>query len=259
MTVRLAASRDATLTATATGTPTRSPSRRSATATYVLIAFASLLIALLGFWPRYFGPMVAGTLETIPIIHVHAAVMMGWLFLLILQVVLIATGRRALHMKVGSVGMAWGVVVILVGWATAIVRFGERVQAGETRQAADRLFAPITDMMVFAPFLAAAWIYRRKPQIHKRLIVVASTVLLIAAVHRIRIFGGTQLPLPQLLLVWLSPILLGMTYDLVKTRRVHFVYLMGIGAVLFMKFGRVPLRDTGAWRSFSRWLATFYL
>ena len=203
--------------------------------------------------------MVRGTLRTIPIIHVHAAVMMGWLFLLILQVVLIARGRRALHMKVGNAGMAWGIVVIFVGWATAITRFGERVQAGQLQQGADRLFAPITDMLVFAPFLAAAWVFRRKPQLHKRLIVVASTVLLIAAVHRIRIFTGAQLPLPQLMLVWLSPILLGMIYDLVKVRRVYPVYLLGIGAVLFMKFGRVPLRDTGAWRSFAGWLATFYV
>jgi hypothetical protein len=240
-------------------TRSRAVGRQSAAAIYIVIALASLLIALVGFWPRYFGPMVGGTLRTIPIIHVHAAVMMGWLFLLILQVVLVARGRRALHMKVGNLGMVWGVVVILVGWATSITRFGERVQAGQLEQAGNRLFAPLTDMLVFAPFLAAAWVYRRKPQAHKRLIVVASTILLIAAVHRIRIFTGTQLPLPQLMLVWLSPILLGMIYDLVRARRVYPVYLLGIGAVLFMKFGRVPLRDTSAWRSFTRWLATFYV
>jgi hypothetical protein len=225
---------------------------------YLTITFACLLVALVGFWPRYFGPLLAGTLNTVPIIHVHAVVMMAWLLLLILQVTLVARGRRALHMKVGRVGMLWGIVVILVGWATAIIRFGEGVQAGRLEQASNRLFAPLTDMLVFAPFLAAAWVYRRRSQIHKRLIVVASTILLIAAAHRIAIFGGNPPPLPLLLLIWLSPVLLGMIHDGLKARRVHPVYLLGILAVLFLKFGRIPLRDTGAWRSFTTWLATLY-
>jgi hypothetical protein len=233
--------------------------RRPALPIYLIISLACLLVALVGFWPRYFGPLLAGTLSTVPIIHVHALVMMGWLFLLILQVALVARGRRALHMKVGQVGMVWGIVVILFGWATAIVRFGESVQAGRLEQAGNRLFAPLTDMFVFAPFLAAAWAYRRRSQIHKRLIIVASTILLIAAAHRIAIFGGSPPPLPLLLVIWLSPILLGMFHDALKSRRVHPVYLLGVLAVLFLKFGRSPLRDTGAWRTFTSWLATFYI
>ena len=239
-------------------TGTRTTTRARTVSVYALVALACLLIAFAGFWPRYFGPLLAGTLVTVTIIHLHAAVMVGWLLLLILQVALVATGRRALHRRVGAAGMLWGIVVILVGWATAISRFGERVQAGELELAASRLFAPITDMFVFAPLLAAAWYYRHRPQLHKRLIVVASTTLLVAAVHRLRVFGA-PLTLPQLLLLWLSPILLGMIWDALKERRVHPVYLLGIGAVLFMKFGRVPLRDTGAWRSFTSWLAAFYV
>jgi hypothetical protein len=236
-------------------TVTRRPNARI----YLAVSVVCLSIALVGFWPRYFGPLLAGTLSTVPIIHIHAVVMMGWLLLLMVQVALVVNGRRALHMKVGQVGMLWGIVVILVGWTTAIMRFGERVQAGQFQLAANRLFAPMTDMLVFAPFLAAAWVYRRRSQTHKRLIVVASTILLIAAVHRIALFGGRNPPpLPLLLPIWLSPILLGMVHDAVKTRRVHPVYLMGILAVLFLKFGRIPLAHTQPWKAFASWLATFY-
>lgn len=226
---------------------------------YVPVGFVCCLIALLGFWPTYFGPLLRGIPHPLPIIHVHAAVFMAWVLLVIAQAWLAASGRVATHMKVGKFGMAWGLVVILVGWATAFSLFGDRVQAGTLLEAERRLFAPLTDMVVFAPILAAAWIYRRKPEIHKRLIVVGTTVLLIAAVHRMVFLGGRPPPLPQLLAVWLAPILLGMIYDFIKRRSVHPVYLIGIGAVLLMKFGRSWIRDTESWSNFSNWLATFYV
>lgn len=226
---------------------------------YVPVGFVCALIALLGFWPTYFGPLLLkGIPHPLPIIHLHAAVFMTWVSFVIAQAWLAATDRVALHMKVGKYGMGWGVVVIVVGWATAFVMFGERVQAGNLAQAAGRLLAPLTDMLFFAPVLAAAWIYRRKPEIHKRLIIVGTTILLIAAVHRMVFLGGRPPPLPQLLAVWLAPILLGMIYDLVKRRMVHPVYLVGIGIVLAMKFGRSWIRSTETWSDFTAWLATFY-
>jgi uncharacterized membrane protein YozB (DUF420 family) len=226
---------------------------------YVPVGFVCALIALLGFWPTYFGPLLLkGIPHPLPVIHLHATVFMTWVLLVITQAWLAAGGRVALHMKVGRYGMSWGVVVIIIGWTTAFFMFGERVQAGNFAEAERRLLAPLTDMLFFAPVLAAAWIYRRKPEIHKRLIIVGTTILLIAAVHRMVFLGGRPPPLPQLLAVWLSPILFGMIYDFVKRRMVHPVYLIGIGVVLLMKFGRSWIRGTETWSDFTTWLATYY-
>ena len=232
--------------------------QRMALRIYAPIGVLCLLIALAGFWPTYFGPLLAGQSHALPVIHLHAAVFTAWVMLLILQAVLAASGYVSLHMKVGRIGMAWGALLILVGWATALSRFADRVQAGEFEAAQQRFFAPFTDMLVFAPFLAAAWAYRRQPEVHKRLMVVATTVLLVAAVHRMAFLGGRPPPVPQLLLVWLSPILAGMAFDYAKRRLVHPVYLLGIASVLFLKFGRAPLARSGAWRDFTTWLAGFF-
>lgn len=213
---------------------------------YVPVAIVCCMIAL------------AGVPHPIPIIHLHAAVFMGWVFLMIAQAGLAASGRIDLHMKVGKFGFAWGIVVILVGWATALSRFGDRIQAGDLEGARLRLFAPLTDMFVFAAVLAAAWYFRDKPEIHKRLIVVGSTVLLIAAVHRMTFLGGRPPPLPQLLAVWLAAILLGMAYDYVRQKIVHPVYLIGIAAVHFLKFGRTWMYESAAWDDFVHRLARFY-
>jgi hypothetical protein len=225
---------------------------------YIPAAIAATAIAIVGFWPTYFGPMVAGTLQAVPMIHLHAAVFIGWLLIVIAQAALAAAGHRAMHIKVGNAGMLYGVLLIIVGIATAFSQFAARIDAGQIQEARDRLFVPLTDMMVFIPFLAAAWRYRRKPEIHKRLIVVATTILLIAAVHRMTILGPRPLAPYKILVVWLAPIYMAMLYDLIKRRLVHPVYLMGIAAILYLKFLRIPLFKSAAWSEFSGWLTRFY-
>lgn len=235
------------------GVPVASPLR-----IYVPSALIATLIAITGFWPTYFGPLLAGTLQTLPMIHLHAAVFVGWMLLVIAQAALAATGHRALHIKLGRYGMAYGALVLLVGLATAFTQFAIRIEAGQLEEARNRLFVPLTDMMVFAPFLAAAWFYRNRPEVHKRLIIVATTILLIAAVHRMAFLGGRPPPVSRLLLVWLAPIYLSMLYDVLKHRIVHPVYVLGIAALVYLKFFRVPLFESDAWQNFSDWLTTFY-
>jgi hypothetical protein len=225
---------------------------------YIGVAALATVIAIAGFWVNYFGPLVAGTLQALTIIHIHAVVFVGWLLIVGLQAWFAASGRMRLHRRFGEYAMYWGVLLIFVGLATSFTIFGERIAAGEVREANIKLFVPLTDLAVFIPFFAAAWIWKRRPELHKRLIIVATTILLIAAVHRIRFLGGPPAPVPVLLAVWLAPIYIGMIHDFVKTRTVHWVYLLGIAAVLFLKFGRVPLAQSETWREMAAWFAGFY-
>ena len=234
------------------------PVSRHRITAYVAIAILCACIALLGFWRTYFGRFLSGTVDVPPIIHVHAVTFSGWLCLLITQAVLAGSGRITLHMKLGKIVMIYGVMLILVGEATAFSVFAARVRAGDIPGAQAGLFAPATDLLVFAPFLAAAWFYRRKPEIHKRLIVVATTILLIAPAHRATnwIFGGPPPPLLPVLLLWTAPIILGLGLDLVRRRQVHPVYLFGIAAIMFLKFFRRPLATAEAWKDFVGWVTT---
>jgi hypothetical protein len=226
---------------------------------YLPVGVIALTIAIAGFWPTYFGPLLSGTVQALPIIHIHAAVFVAWLLLVITQAALAATGRMALHIRIGEVGLYFGLGVIAVGIITAFALFAARIEAGHVQEAQDRLFVPLTDLMVFAPFFAAAWLCKRRPEIHKRLIIVATTILLIAAVHRMTFLGPRPVAAPTLLAVWLAPIYLGMTADLIKRRIVHPVYLAGIAAILYLKFLRVPLFQSDAWKGFAEWLTTFYV
>lgn len=223
---------------------------------YLLIAGLMALIALAGFWPSYFGHILPGTLDHPSYIHLHAFVFSGWLSLVITQAWLAASGRIALHKRIGHFIFLYGGLLVLVGWVTAVLAFRENVEAGNLAAAGVGLFVPFTDLLFFLPVLFAAWAYRRKPEIHKRLIIVATTILLIPAAHR---FVGAYIdrppPLAPVLIVWLSPVALGLAHDLVRRRLVHPVYLLGVAIVLAMKF-RPPVHKTEAWQSFVAWFAS---
>jgi hypothetical protein len=111
-------------------------------------------------------------------------------------------------------------------------------------------------MLVFAPLFAAALYYRRKPELHKRLMIVATTALLIAAVGRIPLPADLRLPLVYLL--WTSPILVAMAHDFWRQRRVHPVYVLGL--VVLVLEGPISRRIIGAsdqWRELTARLAAW--
>lgn len=242
-----------------TTTLTETAASRAAVRTrrvFVPAALLASMIALIGFWPTYFGPLLAGADRASLLIHIHAAVFVGWLAIFTAQAALAATGRVALHMRVGPWLFAWGILLIAIGVITAFSRFEEAVLAGQLATAQRRLLGPLRDMIVFTPFLAAAWIYRRRPEIHKRCLLVATSILLVAAVARMR-FLGTPTPEIWFLVLWPLPMYVAMIHDYRTRRLIHPIYVMGLLAMLAMRLV-LPLRDSVAWLDLTAWLAACY-
>jgi hypothetical protein len=230
---------------------TQSTRVRRAWRPYVAISLLVAAIALAGFWPKYFSKMAVLAPDSPWYIHLHAAVFSGWIAILFTQSWLAANGKLRLHRRLGAWFFAYGLVVILVAWLTAFQVFWGRMAEGDYAVARNGLYVPFTDLLYFAPVLLAAWIYRTRPEIHKRLIVVATTVLLIAGAHRfIGNYVGAPPSIPLVLLLWLSPIFLGMAFDWIRSRRVHAVYLIGIAVVLAMKF-RPRWQESEPWDAFT--------
>jgi hypothetical protein len=223
---------------------------------YVSLAVLAVVIAAVGFWPAYFGPLVAGTIDKTLIIHVHATVYVGWLAIFVTQAVLAASGRVAAHIKLGRFAIAYGVLLIVVGLVTAFARFAIRVRAGEATAAQSQLLGPLLDMLAFAPLFAAAIYYRRTPEVHKRFMIVATTSLLIAAVNRMPFLAEPRIL--TLHLLWTAPILLAMAHDFWRQRKVHPVYVLGLVVlVLEGPLVRTPARQSQLWQDMSQWLVTW--
>ncbi|HKS58212.1 MAG TPA: hypothetical protein VJS12_23150 [Steroidobacteraceae bacterium] len=224
---------------------------------YLSAGLLVTLIAFVGFWPSYFGPLLAGTLAKTQVIHVHAVVQVVWLALLMTQIALAATGRTRLHMRLGKWVFAWGLVVIIVGLVLSFEIFAGYIAAGDAPTGQRRMFAFLRDMLFFTPFLIAGWFYRRRPEVHKRLMLTAATILLLPAVSRMTFLGPPPQPVWIFMLVWPIPIYILMIYDYATRRLIHPVYVIGVLAMLAMRV-MLPLRTTEAWLTVSGWLVGLY-
>lgn len=215
---------------------------------YVGASVLMALIAVVGFWPTYFGPLVRGTLSQPLLIHVHTVVFVGWLFLFLAQALLAVTGHVTWHMRLGRFGVGYGAFVVVVGLVTGICRSADRVRAG--RSPNGLLLDVVFAMTLFSIFFGAAIVYRRTPRIHRRLMTVAATMLLVAAAGRM-----TFLPfLAMWLTVWAVPILLAMAYDYRTQRVLHPVYLLGLAAILVRGYVPPFIVNTDRWTAIVHWV-----
>ena len=200
--------------------PARVESRSRAL--YLVLTLFMIIVVIAGFWPSYFGPLLRGAAPRSWIIHLHGAVFTGWMALLLIEVLLVSLGRIRQHRTVGNIGMVYGSLVFITGVIAAFAGPVLHVRNGEwsVDRAAGFLLISLRAITVFGGFFLAAMAYKRKPEIHKRLILLATVALLFAPVGRLN-------P-PVFIAVWLGPLLVAMLYDRVKRGRVHRVFVIGL-------------------------------
>ena len=220
---------------------------------YFFMGMGLLMAAavFVGFAPTYY---LAGAFRApLPslIIHVHGAVFTGWILLFITQTSLVSAGRVDIHRRLGVVAFFWACLMVVVGVLAATDSLVRADRPG--RDALFFYIIPLTDMLVFAPLIFFAYRARRDSATHKRLILVATIDLLIAAiarwplafVHRNAAHAGMVSCLFLLLLV---------AYDLWSTHKVHRATLWASALMLFVYAVRIPIGKTQAWHAFAGWV-----
>jgi hypothetical protein len=169
---------------------------------------------------------------TIPrpwILYVHAAVFSVWLVFFILQSTLVRTNHVQIHRKMGWFGVGLGATIPVLGISTAITmgRFNA-VQLHYANSAVD-LIIPFFDIVAFTIAFSLAIYWRRKPEYHRRLMLIATCALTAAGFGR---FPEKVLPS----VIFYSGvdllILLGLLRDVIVNRRVHPVYRYALPALL---------------------------
>jgi len=175
------------------------------------------------------------------ILYVHAATFTAWLILLIVQSSLVRTHNVAIHRKLGLWVLALGVSLPLIGVATSIVMTGIETQHGDA-DAATFMVIPFFDMIAFAALFGPAFVLRRQPEYHRRLMFMATCVLADAGFgrfpHEIVPDGWSYGAVDMV-------ILMGVVRDLVVLRRIHPAYLYGLpplvlGEILTMYVYAMP-------------------
>jgi len=210
---------------------------------YVFTAALFVVVAVVGFAPRSVAILGRKVPSPPVIVHVHAALMVGWLLLFLAQTSLIAAARRRWHQTLGFVSLVLAPAMVVTMIGATITGYGAATRAGFGELASNILLAQIKAVVLFALFCAWAVLTRRAaPDTHKRMMLMATLVLMDAATGRIEWLPGNVLSnsyamAPFYHLALLAPALVS---DVVRSGRLHRAYVIGLSLLLlFMAATRV--------------------
>jgi hypothetical protein len=216
------------------------------------VAISAALIVFVGFARTYYLKSVFGAPALPGLVHLHGIVMTLWFALFVVQVRLIAAHRTDLHRRVGVVGALLAVLVLVVGVTTAIFA----AKRGFTPGPPPLVFLaiPLGDMLVFAILVSLGIYFRRRSDIHRRLMLLSCVGILGAAMARIPLgFFETGGPLVFFGMTDLC-VLACVVFDTVKNRRLHPAFGWGIVFIVASQPLRLMLTGTAVWMQFATWL-----
>jgi len=221
---------------------------------YLLAAIVVPVIVLIGFARTYY---LKGFFATPPIpsrfVHLHGIVMTAWVALFIAQVSLVAKRRTKLHQRLGILGGVLAALVVVVGILTGLYAAARGASPGPP--ALQFLIVPLGDMVVFAILIGVALYFRRRLDVHKRLMLLAALTFLGPAIARIPLnFIANGGPLAFYGLTDLC-ILAFLAFDTIRHRRLHPAFLWGTLFIFAMQPLRIFLAGTDAWLRFATALA----
>jgi hypothetical protein len=225
------------------------------------MAYACAAVGVLGFVPTYWIPLLTGSLTLPPILHLHAAVFYSWLALFIVQSRLVAARRVSRHRMVGVAGVSLVTAMCFVGTLAAVSSMRAADAVGFGAQARAFSVVPLTGIAFFAALFAIAVLNVSRPDVHKRLLLVATVSLLNAAVGRLFILAlGLPSPAvavePPPVFVSIVPGLIAdallipaLLYDRRHLGYVHRTYWLAGAALIASQLLRVPVAATPVWQS----------
>jgi hypothetical protein len=239
---------------------------------YVWMAGACALIAIGGFAPTYWLQLPAGTFVGSPLLHLHGLLFSAWTLFFLMQTTLVATGRAARHRVWGLLGISLATAMVLVAFAAADEVLERRLAAGFGDHA--RAFHIVSTSMaaLFGVLVCAAIAYIPRPEIHKRLMLLATITILPPAIARVFYvvnvgmaagmrpgLAGPRTVESVMTSAIIADLLIvaAMAYDWRTRGRVHPAYLIGGALIAAVQVLRLPVSTTQWWYDLADFMVRF--
>jgi hypothetical protein len=214
------------------------------------MAILLCVVVVIGFTPTYFGAGVFRAPLPSPILQVHGAVFTLWMILFLAQTALISARRVRWHRSFGTVAFCLPPIMIVLGVIAALNALHRGVQIGPLDPSTS-LAIPLLGIVCFAIVIYASWRTRRRPDAHKRLILLATIGLTEAALGRfpwahmgVPPAGGAVIGLGVL-------VLLVVAYDLFALHRIHRSTMWAAPLTFAVNALAVPIGMTAGWHAFA--------
>lgn len=233
-------------------TATRAPASRAQEHRFFSgLALAMLGLTVIGFSRTYFlVPQLglpADTLPYTPLVHAHAAAAFGWCVLFVVQTWLVASGRTPRHRRLGLFGVVMYVALVLLGPFVAV---NSTARYGATPDELAFLAVSTGNIVAYTLLFGAALLWRKRPDVHKRLMLLGMVAMLTAPFGRL-------LPFPYLLNHVAGPGLVVVAlawWDLRAHGRLHSVTRYGGPAILLWEVLPNAYMTSAWWLSTAQWL-----
>jgi len=226
---------------------------------YMTMAITCLAVAVLGFAPTYFVPLATGRFASPPLVHVHGLIFFSWVLFLCLQTWLVNSGRSFAHREWGMLGVAIATAMIFSVFATVIFRIQQLTPLGAGPAIRAFSWVQVSGMLFFGAAFSLAIARVREPEVHKRLMLLATISLLDAPIARWFLTflappappGPPQVPpvfvtVPPAIVADLLLVAV-MAYDWRTRSRPHRVYVIGGAILLVVQVTRPLISATPQW------------
>ena len=213
------------------------------------------LTALVGFARTYYLKTAFDTPALSTLLHAHALLMTSWIILFVTQTRFIAAGRTDLHRRLGVFGAALIVAIAIIGVLAAIESGRKGLTIGDMPPLVFMVL-PLGTVFVFVALAGAAILYRRRSDIHKRLMLLATLSILTPAIARIPWAAFRAIGPPLFIGLTDALVIAFVAYDTIRNRRLHPAFGWGTLFVLASQPLRMLLAHTSAWTQFATWLTS---
>jgi hypothetical protein len=250
----------ATVAALVDPVPRRPDAARGRGRFYTGMALVAFAIVIAGFGPAVFNPDGRKAPVTLWV-GFHGALFTAWLMLFLAQTLLVGRGRMSAHRSLGYVGAAVALLMIGSGYATAVMMARRGFDlSGDLNAAADPhgfLVFQLGDLLSFGILVGAAVALRRRPEAHKRLMLLATVGSLMAAplTHLLSHFAWARQHPPVILVPLTLLYASSAVHDRLTRGRIHPVSLwVAVALFVWANLRAALINPSPAWRQFARWL-----
>ncbi len=242
--------------------PSASISGREEGRFFIGMALLTIASAIAGFGPALVVP--ASRKEPLTFaLAAHGVVFGAWLLLFLAQALLATTGRLAIHRRLGYFGAGLAILMLVSGYTTTIemVRRGYDLSGDLIGDLGDPLMVMVFqlgDLLCFGILIALGILLRRRPDSHKRLMLLATVGGLMPAALS-HIIGHSPFLRgfhPAIILIPYTAFLFaGAVHDRIYRGRIHPISLWGALAVwLWSNVRAAVIGPSDWWREFATWL-----
>jgi hypothetical protein len=190
------------------------------------MALIGLLAVLIGFAKTFILPTFKGSFSAPIVVYVHGVFAFSWIMLFIIQASLISLKKYNTHMFLGVFG-----VLIAIGAAFTMLPAGmyaanRDIEQGLGDVAISNIVGVVTSACMFLAIVIAGIMNRKNAGTHKRLMLLATLVVLWPAWFRFRHYFPS-IPRPD---IWFAVVLadslivISCIWDKIANGRVHPVF-----------------------------------